>query len=176
MKMVKRYHPGLVTLHWLIALLIFTVAFLGIYLDDFASTAQKPGLLGIHMAVGLLTLVLMVVRIFVRVNTPKPAPVTAGNAVFDWIGKATHLGLYVFVILTTGTGMLTSMQGNLMPVVYGGVGTLPADFFTITAFIGHVISLPVLVLTIFLHIGAALYHQFLLKDNLLARMGYGSQQ
>ena len=174
--MVKRYHPGLVTLHWLIALLIFTVAFLGIYLDDFARTAQKPGLLGIHMAVGLLTLVLMVVRIFVRVNTPKPAPVTAGNAVFDWIGKATHLGLYVFVILTTGTGMITSMQGNLIPVVYGGVGTLPADFFTIKAFIGHVISLAVLILTIFLHIGAALYHQLLLRDNLIARMWVGRQQ
>ena len=174
--MVKRYHPGLVTLHWLIALLIFTVAFLGIYLDDFARTAQKPGLLGIHMAVGLLTLVLMVVRIFVRVNTPKPAPVTAGNAVFDWIGKATHLGLYVFVILTTGTGMITSMQGNLIPVVYGGVGTLPADFFTIKAFIGHVISLAVLILTIFLHIGAALYHQLLLRDNLIARMWVGRQR
>ena len=176
MKTVKRYHPGLVTLHWLIALLIFIVAFLGIYLDNFASAAQKPGLLGIHMAVGLLTLVLMIVRIFVRVNTPKPAPVTAGNAVFDWIGKATHLGLYVFVILTTSTGMITSMQANLFPVVYGGVGVLPADFFTVTAFIGHVISLPVLILTIFLHIGAALYHQLLLKDNLIARMGYGSQQ
>lgn len=175
MNTVNRYHPALVTLHWLIALLIFTVALLGIYLDDFASAAQKPGLLGIHMAVGLLTLVLMVVRIIVRANTPKPAPVTAGNAFFDWIGKATHIGLYIFVILTTGTGMLTSMQGNLMSIVYGGTGTLPADFFSITAFIGHVISLPVLILTIFLHIGAALYHQFLLRDNLLARMAYGRQ-
>jgi cytochrome b561 len=28
-------------------------------------------------------------------------------------------------------------------------------------------------LLILLHIGAALYHQFILKDNLLARMWYG---
>ncbi len=174
--MVKRYHPGLVTLHWLTALLIFSVAFLGIYVDNFATDAQKPGLLGIHMVLGLLTLVLMVIRIFVRVSTPKPALMTAGNAFFDWIGKATHIGLYLFVILTTSSGMLTSMQANLMTVVFGGSGTLPKDFFTITAFIGHVISLPVLILAIFLHIGAALYHQFFLKDNLLARMGYGGQK
>ncbi len=172
MKIVNRYHPWLVTLHWLIALLIFTVAFLGIYVDNFVSAAQKPGLLGIHMAVGALTLLLMIIRIFVRVNTQKPASVTAGNAFFDWVGKVTHIGLYVFVIMTTGSGMLTSMQGNLFQAVKG-IGSLPADFFTIPAFVGHILSLPLLVLLIFLHIGAALYHQFLLKDNLLARMGYG---
>jgi cytochrome b561 len=37
----------------------------------------------------------------------------------------------------------------------------------------HGFIAPALLLLVALHVGAALYHQFLLKDHLLARMWYG---
>jgi cytochrome b561 len=36
----------------------------------------------------------------------------------------------------------------------------------------HGVIAPMLALLIVLHVGAALYHQFVLKDNLLSRMWY----
>ncbi len=169
MKKTTRYTPALVYLHWLIALLIFTEAFLGIYVDNFVSPASKPGLLGIHMGLGTLTLLLMLVRIFVRRSKPIPEHATAGNAFLDMIGKATHYALYALVIITTIGGIATSVQGSLF-IAVNGAAALPVDFFTIPAFVVHILSLPLLVLLIFLHIGAAVFHQVILKDNLFDRM------
>ena len=173
MNLPKRYAPALVALHWIIFLLVFTEAALGIYVDNFVAPESKASLLGIHMIIGMVTLAVMIVRIFVRSKTPKPAHLTAGNAFFDFIGKLTHYGLYVFVILTTSTGMIAATQGQLFQIIYGGVGQLPEDFMNISTFIFHMISLPLLILTIFLHIGAAFYHQLFLKDNLMDRMRFG---
>lgn len=164
-----RYTPALVYLHWIIALLIFLEAGLGIYVDNFASPGSKPGMLGLHMMLGTLTLLLMFVRIFVRRSKPLPEHATAGNAFFDMIGKGTHYALYALVIITTTGGIATSMQGALFKAVSGETA-LPVDFFSIPAFVFHILSLPLLILLIFLHIGAAIYHQLILKDNLFARM------
>jgi cytochrome b561 len=168
-----RYNSWLVTLNWSIFLLVVALAGLGIYLDNSASAAQKPALLGIHMAVGLLTLILMVVRVFVRSVTPKPAPATTGSGFLDRVGKLTHILLYIFVIAANVTGVVAALQANVFPAVYEGVGMIPKDFSRVTTYAGHVISLPFLIILILLHVGAALYHQFILKDGLMARMWYG---
>ena len=138
--MVKKYNRWLVSIHWLVFLLVFAEAALGIYLDDFVQAAQKPAWLGVHILIGLLTLALMIVRIFVRANTAKPVYASAGSAFLDAIGHATHYLLYVFVILTTGTGLITAIQGSLFPIVLGGQGVLPGDFHSISSFIFHLIS------------------------------------
>ena len=169
----KRYATSLVGLHWIIFLLVFTEAGLGIYIDNFVAPASRAGLLGIHMIIGILTLAVMIARIFVRVNSPSPVHLSAGNRFFDWIGKLTHYGLYVFVILTTASGLIAATQGQLFQIIYGGVGSLPEDFTIISTFIFHLVSLPLLILTIFLHIGAAFYHQLFLKDHLMERMRFG---
>ena len=65
------------------------------------------------------------------------------------------------------------MQAGLTPIVFGGSGTsLPADFYAFSARLLHGFIAPALFLLILLHVGAAFYHQLVLKDNLLARMGY----
>ncbi len=96
--------------------LVFGIGALGIYLDDFASPAAKPTLLELHTTLGILIRILMIIRTLARNKTPRPAPVLAGNAfaLLDTTGHLTHLGLYVFAILTTVIGIITSMQGNLL--------------------------------------------------------------
>jgi cytochrome b561 len=76
--------------------------------------------------------------------------------------------LYVFALLVPLSGLALSASFGLAPIVFGG-GTLPAD---LNAGL-HGLLDPLLALLILLHIGAALYHQFILRDNLLARMWYG---
>jgi cytochrome b561 len=52
---------------------------------------------------------------------------------------------------------------------------LPEDFWVYAPRAGHGITATVLILLIALHVGAALYHQFIRKDNLLARMWFGKR-
>lgn len=170
----KRYHPVQVTLHWLVLLLVVAAFVLGKSMSGLPNDANKLMPLALHMGVGIFTLVVIVTRFITRIKLPKPEHATAGNAFFDWIGKIVHYALYLLVCLTAVSGMSLSMQAGLMPIVFGDSGApLPADFFDFTARMAHGFIVPTLVLLVLLHVGAAFYHQFLLKDNLLARMWYG---
>ncbi|MGC8855302.1 MAG: cytochrome b [Anaerolineae bacterium] len=163
----KRYSPLWVTIHWLVALLIFATFYFGISTEE-ASAATKVSLLKWHMPLGISVILLMLVRLYLRWRAPRPADATAGNAFFDFIGKWTHYLLYALALLVPLTGLVLSASNNLMPIVFGG-GEFPADLEAGL----HGLLDPLLALLILLHIGAALYHQFILRDNLLARMWYG---
>ncbi len=70
----KRYHPALVSLHWLVAILIFaTVLFAGE--EGEGGRALSVGgfpPIGIHMILGITTLVLLTIRLIVRWLTKHP--------------------------------------------------------------------------------------------------------
>ena len=68
MKQVSRYHPLLVTLHWVLAVLIIAALTIGFFVLAATPNAnpQKIGVLRIHMAGGMLILALMVIRFIVR--------------------------------------------------------------------------------------------------------------
>lgn len=172
-----RYHPLQVSLHWLVVILIFATFLLGKYMSGLPNESGKIFSLGVHMALGFIIILVMAARLIARFRLPKPAPVTAGNAFFDWIGKAVHYALYVLVLLMAVSGISLSLQSGLTPIVFGGSGTpLPTDFYAFTARMLHGVIAPALLILIGLHVGAALYHQFVLKDNLLSRMGYGKSE
>jgi cytochrome b561 len=169
----KHYHPLQVTLHWLVVFLIFAAFVIGKSMSGQPNDAAKLTPLASHMTVGIITLLVIVFRFVMRMRLPKPEHVTAGNPFFDWIGKMVHYALYLLVFLMAVSGLSLSMQAGLAPVVFGGSGILPADFYDFAARMLHGFIAPALVLTVLLHVGAAFYHQIVLKDNLLARMWYG---
>lgn len=174
MATVKRYHPLQVTLHWLVVLLVIAAFVMGKSMSGLPNDANKLIPLALHMSVGLLTLAVIIVRFAARLKLPKPEHASAGNALFDWVGKLVHYALYLLVLLTAVSGMSLSIQAGLVPIVFGGSGAaLPVDFFDFTERMLHGFIVPALLLLVLLHVGAAFYHQFMLKDNLLARMWYG---
>lgn len=169
-----KYHPVQVTLHWLVVLLVAAAFVMGKSMSGLPNDANKLAPLALHMGVGIFTLLVIVTRFITRMKLPKPAHATAGNAFFDWIGKAVHYALYLLVFLMSVSGLSLSMQAGLAPIVFGGSGSpLPVDFFDFTARMLHGFIAPALLMLVLLHVGAALYHQFMLKDNLLSRMWYG---
>jgi len=168
-----RYHPLQVSLHWLVVILIFATFLLGKYMSRMPNESEKIPLLGIHMALGLVTLVVIVLRLIARLRLPRPVSIKTGNAFLDWVSKAVHEALYVLVFLTALSGMSLSLQSGLMPTVFGvSSASLPADFFEFRARLLHGFIAPALLVLVLLHVGAAFYHQFALKDNLLSRMWY----
>jgi cytochrome b561 len=169
----KRYHPLQVTLHWLVVFLIFAAFVIGKSMSGQPNDAAKLTPLALHMTVGIITLLVIVFRFVMRMRLPKPEHVTAGNPFFDWIGRVVHYALYLLVFLMAVSGLSLSVQAGLVPIVFGGLGILPADFYDFAARMLHGFIAPAVVLLVLLHVGAAFYHQIVLKDNLLARMWYG---
>lgn len=162
----KRYNPALVTLHWLTVILILGAAFL---VPEEGARGSSP--IDIHMIFGALLLIVMLARLVVRFTTKRPAWADAGNNFFNWIGELTHIGLYVFTFVILIFGGYIAYQRNLFFYVLGN----GAVSFARRGFLGafHSLGWFVIVLLLLLHVGAALYHQFILKDNLLSRMWFG---
>jgi cytochrome b561 len=173
----KRYHPALVALHWLIAALIFVMLLMGYtQLGSTPNDDAKIQTLSLHMPIGITLFALTIIRLFVRIFTKKPEPATAGNPLLDKIGVAVHYLLYIVVLGMGLSGMGTSTLAGLPAIVFERTGSLPPDFAVFPPAIGHGFLSYVLSGLVALHIGAALYHQFIRQDNLLARMWFGKDK
>jgi cytochrome b561 len=73
-----------------------------------------------------------------------------------------------------GTGFATGRLAGLPEIVFAESGApLPATFAAYPTFLAHFWLAVVLAGFVVLHVGAALYHQVVRKDGLLARMSFG---
>jgi cytochrome b561 len=169
MTLASRYHPLLVTLHWLLAVLILValaVGFLGLAAMSNADP-RKIAVLRWHMAGGMLILALMIVRFIVRLLTARPAPANR-------LAPVVHYGFYLLVVLMVATGFATGLAAGLPEIVFAGSGApLPQSFAAYPTFQAHFWLATLLVGLIALHVGAALHHHLVQRDGLLRRMGFG---
>jgi cytochrome b561 len=124
MRQVSRYHPVLVMLHWLLAVLIVGAVALGFF--GLAATPntdpRKVVILEVHMAGGMLILALMVIRFIVRLWTARPVEATTGRPLLDRLASVSHWGFYVLVLVMVGTGYATGILAGLPAIVFGGSG------------------------------------------------------
>ena len=125
----KRYHPALVTLHWLVALLVFIELYIGyfyirpIILSGGGGVRGTDPILKIHMAVGIAVLALLVIRFIIRVASRKPVPADAGFKALNILARVVHYALYFFVFAMTIVGLLFSLQTSRFQVAFlGAIG------------------------------------------------------
>lgn len=176
MAAVLRYHPVLVVLHWLLALLLIGTLLAGFFLVGVMpnTNPHKIGVLKLHMAGGMLILALMLLRFVVRLVTAKPPPAQTGSATLDRLVPLGHLAMYGLVVLMVATGYATGILAGLPDIVFAGSGQpLPPDFHVFWTRVAHGWLAILLAIAIVLHIGAALYHHFGRRDGLLRRMTFG---
>jgi len=176
MKEVSRYHPLLVTLHWLLAILIVGALTLGYFVivPMPNSDPRKIGLLMLHMAGGMLILVLMAIRFIIRKSTSKPREATTGYPNLDRIAPVTHYGFYVLVVLMVAGGLTTAVLSGLNLIVFGRSGEpLPPTLTIYPSYLAHGYLAAIMAAFIALHLVAALHHQFVMNDRLFRRMWFG---
>jgi cytochrome b561 len=174
----SRYHPALVALHWLIAIaLLFSLGSGMLVLEELPNRSpEKVDALRGHMIAGVVILLLMLIRLGLRVGTARPAPATTGNAQLDRLARLTHWGFYLLVLVMAATGIATSVLAGLPDIVFGGSGApLPESFSIYWPRAVHGTVAGLLLALILLHAAAALYHQFVRRDKLLARMWFGKR-
>jgi cytochrome b561 len=158
----KRYHPLMVVLHWLTVILILGAGFL--------SEAGGSSPISIHMILGAFLLVTMVVRLIVRLTVKRPTWANTGNPFLNKLGEWVHIGLYFFAFYILALGGLIAAQRNLIGYALGS-GTVERVSRDLRTF--HQLGWLAIMGLLLLHIGGAVYHQFIIKDNLLSRMWFG---
>jgi cytochrome b561 len=158
----KRYHPLMVVLHWLTVILLLGAGFLS------ESGGSSP--ISLHMILGSLLLVTLIARLIVRFNVKRPVWANTGNPFLNKLGELVHIGLYFFAFYILTLGGLIASQRNLLGYIMGNgsVERVSRDLRTF-----HQLGWLAILGLLLLHIGGALYHQFILKDNLLNRMWFG---
>jgi cytochrome b561 len=173
--MVSRYHPALVVLHWVLALFIIAALALGaLVLAKIPSASpMKIEALKSHMSGGMIILALMLVRLVIRTRSAHPAPASAGHPLLDRIAWVSHRLLYVTVIAQATSGIVMALQTGLFDTIFFGHGNVPADLWVFPIRSVHYVLSRLLMTLIALHVGAALFHAFVLRDGLLGRMFFG---
>ena len=75
----NRYHPALVAIHWLMALLVVMMLGVGKFAMPGISPEdpQKPMMLQSHTYIGGAIALLLIVRLVLRFTTKRPAPADA---------------------------------------------------------------------------------------------------
>jgi cytochrome b561 len=122
------------------------------------------------MVFGALLLVVMLVRLITRFTVKRPFPADAGNPILNKVGEVVHVALYVAAFYILILGGLIASQRNLIGYVFGN-GSVERISGDLRSF--HGLGWFVTTLLVLLHIGGALYHQVIRKDNLISRMWFG---
>jgi cytochrome b561 len=169
------YDLGTVSLHWVLAALIGAAVFTGFVMVDLPFSPQRFRFFNWHKWIGVAALALSAMRVVWRASRRRaPAP----PAMPAWQGaayRATHVAFYALFFIVPVLGWLyTSAVG--VPVVFLGVLPLP-DLIGVDKPFGdavlkpvHAVSAYALAGLVVLHTAAALKHQFVDRDHLMARM------
>lgn len=163
-------------LHWLMVLMLFVIAVIGLSHDYFPGDTRKL-IMGWHKALGVTVLVLAAVRLVWNLVTPSPARIASTPSWMHLTAQITHGLLYVLMLAMPLSGWIMSSAGG-RPVNYFGLGELPNlvaknDSLRELAGEWHETMFWVLLVVVILHAGAAIYHQVMLKDGLLDHMRPG---
>ncbi len=176
-----RYGAVARSLHWLVAALVLLQFPLAIYMENFVepfSQAQFQAV-NLHKTVGVSILVLVLARIAWRLASPPP-PLPA--AMPRWEKAAAHAGhaaLYLLLLAQPVIGLLHGFTSGYPTVLFFAF-TLPSPLAAdeqLTRLFGalHVYLGWAFLALIAVHVGAALRHHFLLKDQVLSRMLPGAR-
>ena len=167
-----RYGSVAIALHWSSALLIFAALALGLVAASTIDPGVKLWIVRVHVACGGLALLLTVTRIGWWIWRDKhPAPPPGQPVAQAWAARIVHALLYLAILILGTSGIATIILSGAGPALLAGT-PLP-DFSDVLPRLVHGVMSRLLLLLFALHTGAALYHQFIRRDRLMARMGLG---
>ncbi|HSZ74225.1 MAG TPA: cytochrome b [Rhizomicrobium sp.] len=184
-----RYGTVAMTLHWLIAAGIIFMLCFGLYIAllPHGDPSLFP-LVQLHKSIGLTILVLSLLRVMWRLINPVPPLPDTLSPALKVVARATHVFLYFLILAIPLSGWAMVSAARLpFPTMYFGlfewphisfIASLPLDAKTVAR---HTFSTTHLVLAIMtavllvLHVGAALQHHFVYRDDTLKRMLPGTK-
>ena len=171
-----RYGAGLRRLHWLTVLLLFA-AYLLIEQRNLFPRGSGPRALMIqgHFWTGLSIFAFAVWRLALRLRQGTPPITPTPPAWQAWFARSMHLSLYLFLLVMPLLGLATAWSDGKQLLLPFTAIPLPSLLPTDKALAHRLEDLHGTIGELFywvigLHILAALYHHFFLRDDTLRRM------
>jgi len=176
----NRWGSGAQLLHWLMALGIVTSMVLGWLMVYLPNSALKFELYALHKSLGITLLALVFLRLawrWVNITPPLPDHLPRHERI---LAKGTHQLLYALMLLMPLSGYVINSAANFPLNVFGlvQIPNLTPESATLQALASN-LHLGVFwgfVVLLTLHIGGALRHHFVLRDNTLRRMLPGARR
>ena len=167
----ERFSRPAVWLHWAIFLLV-ALAYLAIEIRGPKGSDSRAFWSATHFWAGFGVLMLSIVRVAWR-SYQTPPPPEPDLPFLQFLSKAAHLLLYIFIIVQPILGILTINLGG-HPVTLAGLGSFTVvgpdhDLRKIVKEVHETLG-NVFYWVIGLHALAALWHHFIKRDNTLRRM------
>lgn len=161
-------------LHWLVVVLILTMAWLGLTMGDLPNGPGKIQTYALHKSIGITILALVALRLLWRLYAGTPRPVPGSPRWQERIASLTHFAIYALLFAIPLSGwVLNSAAG--FPLQWFHLVNLPYiveknhDLHEL-AEEAHEIMFWLLALLVVAHAGAAFYHHLFQRDATLARM------
>ncbi len=182
MKEVHRYTSVAISLHWLIAFFIIGLLAMGKYMTHLeVDDPLRYTLTQLHKSVGITVLLLALFRFFWRITHKPPALPNSASSFERVASHLTHLLMYLLMVVIPISGwvMVSSSPLNLETVLYGVIPWPHISFLTTTpdremiaeqSALLHMWLGNGILLLVLMHISAALFHQWVRKDQLISRM------
>ena len=172
--MSHQYTATAKSLHWLMAVMLFGLLALGLYMTDLPLSPEKLKLYSWHKWAGVTVFLLLLFRLLWRIkNPPPPLPESMPKAL-QLVAHAGHFGLYALMFAIPLSGWLMSSAKGFQ-TVYFGVLPIP-DLIEKNKELGHLLAEVhetlswLFIILLVGHIAAALKHHFIDKDDILIRM------
>jgi len=167
--------------HWLVAALIIAQGVIGLSMVQMGLTPAKVRVFALHKSIGLTILGLVLLRIAWRLTEKRPADPPAMPRWQSRAARAMHLALYVLILAIPLSGWWFNSASNA-PLVWFGWFDVPSltrgldPVWKPRALLLHQGLFWILVALLVLHVGAALWHHFRQRDDVLLRMVFGSRK
>lgn len=169
-----RYTGVAISLHWLMALGLLAAFAMGFYIQQLPFSPNKLRLISYHKWAGVTLFALALLRLYWRLGHRPPA---LPDSVPRWqqlAAAATHHALYGLMLVIPLSGWLMSSAKGFQTVWFG-VLPLP-DLLEKNEDLGDLLKQVHLLLNLALagaviaHVGAALKHHLIERDDILSRM------
>ena len=173
MKNIDSYHVFSKSIHWITALLILGLLFIGFYMSTLTFSEDKLSLYGWHKSFGLLVLILTGVRVVWHVVKRKPVPLNTHKKWEHLFARLVHIFLYLALFIMPLSGWVMSSAGDFTVKFFGyhmpDLTQKSEALFNSSREL-HEILAYILLLIIGLHMVGALKHHFVDRDTTLCRI------
>jgi cytochrome b561 len=159
--------------HWIGALFVLTLLGIGLYFGDMPRGAAKAYWRSLHIAIGTIAIVFLLFRVWWRMRSTSPLALPQ-KPVLQTLSKVVHTVLLAGIVVMVVSGPLIQWLAG-RPFGIFDLVTFPSPFAKSDIWRNRIEVLHgwtawVLIYAIGLHLLAVIKHQFIDRDNILARM------
>jgi cytochrome b561 len=159
--------------HWIGALFVLLLLGIGLYFEDLPRGDARRYWRGLHVSIGTIAVLFLLFRVFWRMRSTSPPALPQAQAL-KLFSKLVHWLLLAAILVMAVTGPLTIWSAG-RPLAVFDLVSIPSPFGPFKSWHEpmqdiHGLTANTLIFLIGLHLLGVIKHQFIDRDNILARM------